>query len=187
MIVYISGGCKNGKSSFAEQIAYNLKEKENPLYYIATMNPCDKEDNERIKKHIKQRERFNFKTIEINRNIDNLENICDLKGSFLIDSATALLVNEMFLENGDIIENAYLKVAQNLNYILNKMKNVVIVSDYIFSDTIKYDNFTEMYRKGLAFIDKSCAKYADVVIEVSYGNLKFFKGENLKEKLCQII
>lgn len=180
MIVYISGGCKNGKSGFAEKIANFLYNKQDNLYYIATMKPCDNEDEKRIINHKKQREIFNFKTIEITKNIKNLENLCDLNSTFLLDSATALLANEMFLENGEFFPKAHKKVCDDLLYILKKVKNIVIVSDYIYADAIKYDDYTKAYKKGLAFIDKNCAQLADILIEVSYGNLIFYKG---KEKL----
>lgn len=186
MIVYISGGCKNGKSSYAEKIANNLREENKPFYYIATMISSDKEDEERIKRHIYQRKNFNFETVEIYKDIKNIEKVCNLEGTFLIDSTTALLANEMFLNNKQFIPNIYKKVAKDLIYIIKKMKNVVIVSDYIFSDSINYDEYTNQYRKGLAFIDKCCAAESDILIEVCYGNIIFYKGkEKLKDiKLC---
>lgn len=182
MIVYISGGCKNGKSSIAEKIAYALKEDNKPFYYIATMCPSDEEDKRRIIKHRKDREHLFFETIEIQRNIKNLEKVCNLDGTFLIDSVTALLANEMFFEN-KIFYNAYKNITYDLLYIISKVKNLVIVSDYIFSDSIKYDDITNKYRKGLAFIDRSCAKKSDVLIEVCYNNIIVHKGKERFEKI----
>ncbi|WP_250277453.1 bifunctional adenosylcobinamide kinase/adenosylcobinamide-phosphate guanylyltransferase [[Clostridium] colinum] len=181
MIVYVSGGCKNGKSSIAEKIAFSLKEEDKPFYYIATMCPTDEEDLIRIEKHKKNRLHLNFKTIEIQKDIKNIENLCDLKGTFLIDSVTALLANEMFKDN--LMLEAYKKVSEDLLYIISKMRNVVLVSDYIFSDSIKYDEITNTYKKGLAFIDKSCVKNADVLIEVCYNNIIVHKG---KERFDEI-
>nr|WP_317357743.1 bifunctional adenosylcobinamide kinase/adenosylcobinamide-phosphate guanylyltransferase [uncultured Tyzzerella sp.] len=176
MIIYVSGGCKNGKSGIAEKIAYTLKENNSPFYYIATMCPTDEEDKKRIEKHKENRKHLFFETIEIQKNIKNLENICNLNGTFLIDSVTALLANEMFLKD-KVVNDAYKKVCDDLLYIICKMKNVVIVSDYIFSDSLKYDNITNQYKKGLAFIDKSCAKKSDILIEVCYNNIILHKGE----------
>lgn len=182
MIVYISGGCKNGKSGIAEKIAYSLKENNKPFYYIATMCPTDEEDEKRIKKHREDRKNLFFETIEIQQNIKDLENICDLKGTFLIDSVTALLANEMFL-NGNVINDAYKKVCDDLLYIICKMKNVVMVSDYIFSDSMKYDYITNQYKKGLAFIDKNCVKKSDILIEICYNNIIFHKGKERAKNL----
>ena len=182
MIVYISGGCKNGKSKIAENIAYSLKENDKDFYYIATMKPIDEEDNKRIKKHREDRKNMFFNTVEIHNNIKNLENICNLNGTFLLDSVTALLANEMFYNN-TFIKDSYKKVCHDLLYIMSKAKNMVIVSDYIYSDSVIYDEITNSYKKGLAFIDKSCAKKADVLIEVCYNNIIFHKGKERFKKL----
>ena len=44
MNVFISGGCKNGKSHHAQNIAKTMADEKNlPLYYLATMIPKDEE------------------------------------------------------------------------------------------------------------------------------------------------
>ena len=49
MNVFISGGAKNGKSTYAQTLAYDMaKEQKCPLYYVATMIPHDDEDRARI-------------------------------------------------------------------------------------------------------------------------------------------
>ena len=93
MRVFISGGCKNGKSYYAQRVA---KSAGAPLYYIATMIPHDHEDDARILRHRKERENWGFETIECGRDIQNVLNNADQNGSFLLDSVTALLSNEMF-------------------------------------------------------------------------------------------
>lgn len=182
MIVYISGGCKNGKSTIGEKIAYNLK-KNDKLYYIATMNPFDNEDLKRIEKHKKDRANLPFETIEIHNNIKNLENIVNLNNTFFIDSVTALLANEMFIEN-NINKNAYKKVSEDLLYLIKKMKNVVLISDYIFSDSIIYDNNVNLYKKSLAYIDKKCANISDLLLEICYNNIIIHKGDWERIKIC---
>lgn len=47
MKVLISGGAKNGKSMFAQEIAKKLS-KEGHLWYLATMEPHDDEDDARV-------------------------------------------------------------------------------------------------------------------------------------------
>lgn len=176
MIVYISGGCKNGKSSIAENIAKNLSQKANPLYYVATMNPTDKEDEERILNHQKDRKDLGFETIELSKNITDLSIRANLDGTFLLDSVTALLMNEMF--DKDINKLAHKKIAKDLEIIAKQVKNIVLVSDYIYSDSIKYDDMTEHYKMALAYIDKKCASFADVVLEICIGNVLIYKGKD---------
>ena len=54
--------------------------------------------------------------------------------------------------------------------------NAVFVSDYIYSDAIRYDAFTENYRASLAMLDRSLASVCDTVIELCAGNVIFHKG-----------
>ena len=70
MNVFISGGCKNGKSMYAQNIARDMAQSQNvPLYYIATMIPTDDEDRARIRRHLSERDGWGFETIEQGRRI----------------------------------------------------------------------------------------------------------------------
>ncbi len=176
MKIFITGGCKNGKSTFAEKIISKLNASKKPMYYLATMIPSDEEDRERIIRHRKQREKLNFETIEIPYDIDECLNICKVEGAFLLDSITALYANEMFKPDGVINENAHEKVILNLSDLLKNVNSIVLVSDYIFSDAIIYDDLTKKYIKGLGEIHKHIAKLCNVVIEVPFGSLIIHKG-----------
>lgn len=189
MKVFISGGCKNGKSFYAERVAkYQAAQKLSPLYYIATMISTGEEDDKRIKSHIAEREGMGFITIEEGRDIKNI--LCKVQtcGSFILDSVTALLSNEMFPINTNVInENAHIKTANELLYLFSQIENMVIVSDYIYSDAMEYDKYTDIYRKNLAYIDRKIANEADVVIEVSFANIIVHKDEkyfcNIKDSI----
>ena len=175
MNIFISGGCKNGKSYYAQHLAKQQASENTPLYYIATMEPADDEDQARILRHQQEREGWGFTTLEKSSAIRALD--ADFSGSFLLDSVTALLSNEMFRKDGTVDRTAYLRIAEELEQLADKSGNVVFVSDYIYSDAMKYDELTELYRKGLAWIDGVLARKCDAVIEVSYGNKQLLKGE----------
>ncbi|MGI6730478.1 MAG: bifunctional adenosylcobinamide kinase/adenosylcobinamide-phosphate guanylyltransferase [Anaerovoracaceae bacterium] len=175
MNIFISGGCKNGKSYFAQHLAKQQAAAGGPLYYIATMQPVDEEDDARIIRHQEEREGWGFKTIEQSRNISQIQ--ADFSGSFLFDSVTALLSNEMFPSAEEVVKDAYLSIAKDVVDFARKTGNTVFVSDYIYSDAMKYDELTECYRRGLAYIDKALAKECQVVIDVSYGHINYLKGE----------
>lgn len=175
MNIFISGGCKNGKSYYAQHLAKRQAADNSPLYYIATMEPADEEDDARILRHREERDGWGFITLEQSRGIGSLQ--ADFTGSFLLDSVTALLSNEMFRRDGTVDRTAHLRVAEELEQLADKSGNIVFVSDYIYSDATKYDELTELYRKGLAWIDRTLAKKCDAVIEVSYGNILVFKGD----------
>ena len=171
MNVFISGGCKNGKSMYAQSIAKEMAEQEGrPLYYLATMIPVDDEDDARIRKHLDERDGWGFETLEQGRNICGaLTPEVDSKGAFLLDSVTALLSNEMFRPDGTCDFGAGERVADELAEFAAKTGNTVFVSDFIYSGTTDFNDFTEEYRKALATIDRRLASVCDRVMEVSFG------------------
>ena len=94
----------------------------------------------------------------------------------LLDSITSLVTNEMF-NNKQIVKNVKDKIITEVNAISKKVSNLVIVSDYVFSDGIRYDDFTEDFRKELGIINCEIAKMSHVVIESSFGNIIVHKGK----------
>lgn len=173
MSTFISGGCKNGKSFYAQRIA---KASGSPLYYIATMIPHDGEDDARIMRHRQERDGWGFETLECGMNILSCLDRASCNGSFLLDSVTALLSNEMFASDG-IHMDVYLKIADELEEFIRRAPNTVLVSDYIYSDALLYDEYSEVYRYALAYIDRRMASCCDNVIEVINSQIILHKGE----------
>jgi adenosylcobinamide kinase/adenosylcobinamide-phosphate guanylyltransferase len=83
MRVFISGGCKNGKSSFAEAWSVFQAGADRPLYYLATMVPRDAEDQARIRQHRLMREGIPFQTIEEPLRIGQALSACDPGGQIM--------------------------------------------------------------------------------------------------------
>ena len=175
MIVFVSGGAKNGKSGFAQDLAVKLA-RGGKRYYVATMIPVDEEDWERIRRHIADREGLGFETIECGA--DSLSCLhYDTNGSFLLDSVTALLQNVMFPreKNYEMDLVAAEKCAGEVVRFAKSVANAVIVSDYIYSDAQRYSESTECYRRCLANTDRLLAQVSDTVIAVCAGQLIIHK------------
>ena len=96
MIVFVSGGAKNGKSGFAQNLAVQLA-RGGKRYYVATMIPVDEEDYARIRKHVADREGLGFTTIECGGDILSCLSY-DTNGSFLLDSVTALVLCDLLTQ-----------------------------------------------------------------------------------------
>lgn len=176
MNILISGGCKNGKSMFAQEEAKRqAEEKGTPLYYLATMIPADEEDRARIKRHISERHGWGFTTIEQGQGICGALEKADAKGVFLLDSVTALLSNEMFRKDGSVDLQAPQRVREDLARFAAETGSTIFVSDFIYADASKYEALTEAYRKGLALCDRALARICGQVIEVCYGNRYFYE------------
>ena len=180
MIYFITGGAKNGKSTLAQDLAVAMA-RGNTHYYIATMIPADEEDDQRIARHIADRAGLGFETVECGRNILSCLSRVDPSATFLLDSATALLLNELFPDptSCEMDVEAARRCAEDLVTFAKSVQNIVIVSDYIYSDAERYDGVTEVYRKCLADIDRNLAAVSDTVLEVSGGNVYVHKGDLL--------
>ena len=175
MKVLISGGCKNGKSTIAQDMAVSMS-KGGRLYYVATMLPKDEEDRRRVRRHVLERDGMGFETVEQPVGISGILDICSRDGTFLIDSVTALLENEMFPEGGKFDRDCAQRIAEELEQLCTGIENAVFVSDYIYSDAVEYDEWTERYRASQAVLDRTLARCCDLVIEVSAGIPVIRKG-----------
>lgn len=188
MILFISGGCKNGKSYYAQKRAKELAAG-GPLYYVATMIPHDDEDRARIRRHLSERDGWGFETIERGRDIPGIlaDPRVDPGGTFLLDSITAVMENEMFpveLRDGEIVfegedAQAPARVKAELSDFAEAVRraggSVVFVSDGIYTDIEDYSSSTERYRRALAEADREVARLCDSVVEIAYGQVEEWK------------
>ncbi|MBP3673055.1 MAG: bifunctional adenosylcobinamide kinase/adenosylcobinamide-phosphate guanylyltransferase [Oscillospiraceae bacterium] len=178
MTYFISGGAKNGKSTLAQKIAVALA-KGGKHYYVATMISTGEEDNERICRHIADRDGMGFETVECFRNIMDCLKTADKDGVFLVDSVTALIQNSLFPieKNYEMDLEAAMRCADELIQFARTVRHAIFVSDYIYSDAEAFSESTEMYRKCLSGIDRRLAKVCDTVVEASGGQFIIHKGD----------
>ena len=184
MIILLTGGCKNGKSGLAQKLAVLLsKRKHGRLFYVATMKSTGEEDDERIRRHVEDRAGLGFETIEIQTDIGLLyKSAIEIAGddcyfgTYLIDSLTALLANEMFTEKcGNFFtdKEAPDRVGTELKELMKttaeKRADLIFVSDGIYSDSAIYDGDTFLYREGLGKLERVVTDCADLVIEMCAG------------------
>lgn len=98
-ILFISGGVRSGKSTFAEELAreYAIEEEAN-LHYIATSVVIDAEMKERIFLHQKGREKQVLKWTTWEKPVHLGELTCEFQKSdiLLLDCLTTLVGNELF-------------------------------------------------------------------------------------------
>ena len=177
MTCLISGGAKSGKSALAQDLAVALA-KGGRHYYVATMISTGSEDDDRIRRHVAQRDGMGFETVECFQTIMDCLKTADKEGVFLVDSITALIQNSLFPveKNYEMDLSAATRCADELVQFARAVRHAVFVSDYIYSDAERYSESTELYRKCLAEIDRRLAAVCDTVIEVSAGQPVIHKG-----------
>jgi len=161
--ILVTGGVRNGKSSFGESLFQGGK-----LCYIATMyrNPNDDETTARIQKHHEQRAGRGFDTLERMTDLATLP-VSGYDGA-LLECLPNLLANEMFMtETG--MASAEAAITAGLDALLQTVPQVVVITNDVFSDGIEYAKETMQYMAVLARLNNTLAARADEVYELVCG------------------
>lgn len=174
MITLVTGGSGSGKSAYAEDVLTGFGEF--PRIYIATMYPFDEESKKRIVRHRNMRAEKNFTTIECYTDLRKLkipQGCC-----VLLECMSNLTANEMFQEGG-AKENTVSEILEGISEIEKQAKELVVVTNEIFSDGVEYDEETRRYQSCLGEINAKLAERAKTVVEVVYGIPVFVKQEKV--------
>ena len=194
MILVMGGSC-SGKSSFAEELVEKLAAEDSSgvcsKYYIATMEAQDGESLERIARHRRMRAGKGFVTIEQGRDIAQaVEQMEDTLsgGNFggrtvqasragLLECMSNLVANEMFggeeILPGNVVSE---KIGKEIDLLSKSLRHLVIVTNNVFEDGVRYDEATMEYLDALGKVNQKIAAEADRVYEVVVGIPFSIKG-----------
>lgn len=167
-MILVLGGSASGKSEFAENLLTGDQK-----IYIATMMPQSDQATKRIEKHVNMRKNKNFETFECYFDLKSLE--LPEKSSVILECIGNLVANEMFYKNTQNVVN---EVLEGIYSLKEKTEQVVLVSNNIFEDGIKYDQFTEKYIQNVAEINMKIAEKSSKVYDIVCGIPILVKGEN---------
>ncbi|MCM1046037.1 MAG: bifunctional adenosylcobinamide kinase/adenosylcobinamide-phosphate guanylyltransferase [Candidatus Gastranaerophilales bacterium] len=193
MLYLVMGGSGSGKSEYAENLAVRLREKMGPyvggLYYVATMYSCDDECEKRIARHRLMRRDKGFSTVECPVGISRVR--AGGKDVLLLECLSNLLANEMYLPQGGVKdkgdkaeEQMEETMVKPLLALAEEAGELVVVTNEIFSDGVRYDPESERYRALLGKINVLLAAQAAVVTETVFTIPVIHKGEEL---LCGLL
>lgn len=180
MVVTVIGESGSGKSEYAENLLGKLScsGKKNSygskMYYIATMKPYGDEAIRRMERHHKLRSGKGFETIECYSDVEKC-GICD-KCNVLLECMSNLTANEMFDFKRKETDYVYDKICKGIEKLAGISNNLVIVTNDIFADGVKYDNSTMEYIRLLGKINSYLFKISDEVIEIIYSCPVVLKG-----------
>ncbi len=188
MLYLVTGGSASGKSEYAENLAMRLRKRMGSgagrLYYVATMYSCDKECDERIARHRLMRKDKGFSTIECYCGVSHVRT--GKTDVLLLECMSNLLANEMYLPEGNIKDRGD-KAGKQLEEIVVKpllelagqVGELVVVTNEVFSDGMRYDPESEKYRALLGKLNEMLAVRADAVAEIVFTIPVILKGEEL--------
>ncbi|AKS38731.1 cobalamin biosynthesis protein CobU [Anoxybacillus gonensis] len=169
MIVFISGGVRSGKSSFAEQCAKMMAETTHSLHYIATAIRTDEEMEARIAHHQKQRKRDRWQTWEQPYDLDRIIYMFCKRDIVLLDCLTNLWANELFRDHIWDVHGKVPRIVQQIKQLSDKAKGLIIVSNEVFYDGVPNERGTYMYMHGLGLLHQHLVTLSDVAILMRYG------------------
>ena len=169
MMILVAGGSKCGKSRYAESL---FEKRSEPKYYLATMQPYGEEAHAAIARHRKMRAEKGFRTVEQYTDIDCAE--IPAGGAVLLECMGNLLANEMFRRETRM--DCSDKIIADVLHLNQKTELLVIVTNQVGSDGIRYECGTASYIAALGRINQALAEKADRVIECVFGIPVTLKG-----------
>lgn len=167
-LIFVSGGVRSGKSTFAEKLAIRYtKQDQQTLNYIATSYASDEEMENRILRHQQQRSRSEaaWQTFEIPNYFP--ENIRQLRieGVVLLDCLTVLLANELFatvVSEEEITihsEKVARRILDGITLLKEKVSTLIIVSNEIQYE-ISDDPYVRTYQQILGQLHQTIVDYS---------------------------
>lgn len=186
MIALVIGGSGSGKSAYAEQMAVKAAGK-GSLYYVATMQVYDEEGKKKVERHQKMRAGKGFLTIEQPRRLkEAAEKVAAERGTVLLECMSNLVANEMFSEENlsAVMDEAKIKqlsheIINGVTALQDSCDILIIVTNQIFEDGIRYDASTMDYIRLLGDINRQIAERAEQVVEVVAGIPIFIKKDGI--------
>lgn len=182
-IVYISGGCRSGKSAYAQQLAESLAGCKG---YVATCPVIDAEMDERIARHQQEREGRGWQTIEAPVALADAIKSAAGFDVLLVDCLT-LWVNNLLYEaqqqDEDLSEDAMHDLCGELISACREQgKTVIFVSNELGMGLVPADSLSRRYRDLIGRCNQVMAAAADEAVFMVSGLPLTLKNGTSREK-----
>ena len=162
MLILVSGGSGSGKSEFAEGLVVSAGLEER--VYLATMQVWDQESVRRVERHRAMRAGKGFATLECPTGLDRLK--VPAGSAVLLEDLSNLSANEYFSSQRD---GSFERVLAGIQRAAARVELLVVVTNELYSDGVRYDPETAAYLELLARLNRAIAARADGVYEVVCG------------------
>ena len=168
-IIFITGGARSGKSSFAEKRALEFG---TSLGYLATAQMLDDEMHERIRQH-RERRGVQWHTIEEPINLSQALAGCDgTYQAILVDCITLWLSNLLCMyeeSGGDCEELIQEDVLRLKNTLQSMVTPVILVSNEVGQGIVPDNRLARLFRDIAGITNQALAAAADEVHVVISG------------------
>ncbi len=155
-LIFITGGARSGKSSFALKLATELSKK---VIFIATAEALDKEMKARIKKHQRGR-RGSWKTIEEPRDINKILSELRKRDSLVLLDCLTFLISNWLLSG----KKAVFKDVRSLVRAAGERQSpTIIVSNEVGMGIVPNNDLGRRFLDMAGKVNQMAAKEADEV------------------------
>ena len=176
-LIFISGGVRSGKSSFAEKLAADMaRQTAGNLHYIAAGQASDTEMKERIVRHQKDRlaSGLRWKTWEQPTDIMALSEAFGRHDIVLLDCLTTLLNNEFFAVDGQwkmasFQEQVMCSIMKGIEQITRCCQALIVVSNEVLYESIGENELVFTYSKMLGQLHQHAVANAKQAYLVEAG------------------
>jgi adenosylcobinamide kinase / adenosylcobinamide-phosphate guanylyltransferase len=187
-LIFITGGVRSGKSSFAESLAASLAADYNSaLYYLACGRPTDLEMEERINKHKQDRQHSEREWInlEFATGIHQAVPYIEKESVVLLDCLTTLLDNEMFppevafeqWKQSSFMGKVKSKLIMGISELMKHARAIIIVSNEVLFDALPdRTGLMFVYSKTLGCLHQKIVSTADQAYLIEAGTPILMKG-----------
>jgi adenosylcobinamide kinase/adenosylcobinamide-phosphate guanylyltransferase len=174
-VIFISGGVRSGKSSYAETIAEKSAERlRRPLYYLAT-SPRDfgREMDQRIQMHQSRRDQ-RWQTLEEVFHISDTIAKLSEPSVILVDCLTLWTSTAIFAKDCDLTETL-----AEITKLLQAAENhlLILVSNDLNEEIPIADEYTQKYIYYLEAVHKLVIAHSKLAVQTIAGMPQFWKGE----------
>jgi len=181
-LIYVTGGAKSGKSSFAEDLLLGMDNGNQKNIYLATSIVFDEEIKAKVALH-KERRQDKWITAESYKNFsETLKDVLsdERKNNMLVDCLTNMISNIIF-EEQDInwdkpsekdFEKCNISVEKQVNElinVINRFENTVIVSNELGMGIVPSYPLGRYFREIAGKMNQKIAEIADEVYFVVSG------------------
>lgn len=160
-IIFITGGQRSGKSSFAQQMA---EEKSDSPVYLATAKIWDEDFENRVKRHQSDRGE-QWQTIEEQINISQHK----LEGQVVLLDCITLWLTNIFYENKDDVNKSLDVAKEEWKKFTNQDFTLIVVSNELGMGVHPVNEIARKFADLQGWMNQFIAKNANEVILMVSG------------------
>lgn len=191
-LIFISGGVRSGKSSFAEKTAIEIaNHSQGNLHYIASGVAFDREMKDRIKRHQEQRNEGDqqWTTWEEPYLLHTLSPSFQRHDIVLFDCLTNLLNNRLFQTEERLMDHTFHEeikksIMEGIVSIQKNCHSLIVVSNEILNEPIFSSNLVLVYAKLLGKLNQQVVALAKEAYIVESGIPVCMKKEGETIAFC---